>query len=210
MSPHRSQRFLFFIWFIYLDRVTLSSSCAPSGLQEELGQHHAGQPRPGDLLQVLLREKVWPQRLRLRPGGRDPKHGPRGAAGNQTWRVSRKSRLAPSSHEVIATMGVITVNLWLIQGSQKYVRSVVTVWFRSSVFLIVCCCFFFQAIPHFFFLLCFISVYPFVPQSRTWHRVNDQFKIRKMKWEVKKHSRIAEQCQRPHKWLWTQLAALCV
>lgn len=61
---------------------------ALSGLQEGLGQHHAGYSWPGDLLQVMLREEVRPQRIRLRPGSGDAQHGPGGAAGNQTRRVS--------------------------------------------------------------------------------------------------------------------------
>lgn len=64
------------------------SLCVLSGLQEGIRQHHTGKPWPGDLLQVVLREEVRPQRLRLRTGGRNTQHGPRRAAWNQTWTVS--------------------------------------------------------------------------------------------------------------------------
>lgn len=153
---------------MYLHKVTLSSSCACSGLQEGLGQHHTGQPWPGDLLQVLLWEKVWPQRLRLWPGSRDPQHGPRGATGNQTRRVSWKSCLVTIISWDVSHNGCN--HSQLSQGSQNDCCSSTTLWFRSSMFLMLC---FFQAVPHFFcfFLLRFISV--FDPESRTWHCVHD-------------------------------------
>lgn len=56
----------------------------PSGLPERFRQHHTGHSRAGDLLQVLLWEKIRPERIRVRPGGRNAQYGPRREAGHQT------------------------------------------------------------------------------------------------------------------------------
>lgn len=71
-----------------LGDVCNAGACVPSGLQEGLRQHHTGYSRHWDLLQVLLREEVRPQGLRLRSGSRGAQHGQRRAPGDQTRRVS--------------------------------------------------------------------------------------------------------------------------
>lgn len=65
------------------------SSCPPhSGLQEKPGQHHGGRAWRGNLLQVLLRQEVRAQGLRLRAGRRHAQHGQGGVAGHQARGVS--------------------------------------------------------------------------------------------------------------------------
>lgn len=59
-----------------------------SGLQEEPGQHDGGGAWGGDLLQVLLRQEVRAQGLRLRAGRRHAQHRQGGVAGHPARGVS--------------------------------------------------------------------------------------------------------------------------
>lgn len=61
--------------------------CHLSGLQEELGQHNGSCSCGRDLLQVMLRQEIWAQRLRLRGRSRDSEHGQRRRTWNQAWTV---------------------------------------------------------------------------------------------------------------------------
>lgn len=61
--------------------------CDLSGLQEELGQHDGGRSCGWDLLQVMLRQEIWAQRLRLRGRSRHSEYGQRRRTWNQAWTV---------------------------------------------------------------------------------------------------------------------------
>lgn len=64
--------------------------CLCSGVWEEFGQHNCCCSYGWNLLQGVLRQKVWAKRLWLWPGSRDPQHGQGRVSGYYTWRVSNR------------------------------------------------------------------------------------------------------------------------